>query len=240
MVERTFSKIKDEIRHIKITDPLKESKYGRFLDKIGYEDDASNWNELGDLWHFSNNTEFCKRSARYFLDELEKQFDGFLKWQESLKEFKFSETHGFHLDRPQQLFGSFCFYVYSTLESFAHEINLFYELNEDRENISIKRMSRKLIANGKGQSSLVSHLQIIESDTDLKHFFAYRNAIMHGYIYPIRFDLNGFYVKENPKRPLFSFEGMNLNLLLLSREVLRKVDNWICLGWRCFEKDELS
>jgi len=44
MATRTFTDLKDAI----ITDPSKESKYGRFLDKIGYEDKPSQWGELGD------------------------------------------------------------------------------------------------------------------------------------------------------------------------------------------------
>ena len=151
-----------------------------------------------------------------------------------------TRDHGFRIDKLRMYFSSFCFYLYAALESFAHEINIFYELNEDREKkVGILRMERLLQKHDK-DCSLINHLKTLKSDSGFMLFFDFRNAIMHGYVFPLSIDSQGFFLQGNPKDVLFSFKDMNINLLVFCRESYSKISTFICNGWRCFEVDELT
>jgi hypothetical protein len=236
---KTLSEIKRELFHVTITDPSKESKYGKFLDKLVFEYDQRGKDENWDLWYFSDNTEFCRDSAKHYLNEIEKQFSEHHKWYNALEQGELDTKHDFRADKFRRLFGCFCFYLYAALESFAHEINIFYELGERRRDVSIKRIKTQLARKGTSYS-LLGHLDLLSSDPELRTFFEYRDAIMHGYVYPLSFTKEAFFVKGSPKDALFSFSNININLLDFCKESYSKVNAFICKGWRYFEIDELS
>lgn len=236
---KDFSEIKTELYHVTISDPAKESKYGKFLDKLAMEYDRRGEDENWDLWYFSDNTEFCRDSAKHYLEEIENQFTEHHKWYSALEKGELDTKHEFRTDRLRRFFGCFCFYLYAALESFAHEVNIFYELGVNRQDVAVKRIKGQLERKGKPYA-LLSHLDSLSSDPDLRIFFEYRNAIMHGYVYPLSLSKDAFFVKGSPKDALFSFNDININLLAFCRESYSKVNGFICKGWRYFEKDELS
>lgn len=236
---KEFGEIKKEICDINISS-AKESKYGKFLDKLVSPDyDRRREDGDWDLWYFSDNTEFCKKSARYYLEEIEKQFNEHKKLRRDLDDDEALARNEFRFERLRRIFGCFSFYLYASLESFAHEINIFYELKMDRRKVSIKEME-KLLKIRRENSSLLPHLERFLSHIDVQTFRNYRDAIMHGYVFPISGHGDELFIKENPKYTPFSFEHSGLNLLGFCKKSYSEVDSFICRGWRCFENDELS
>lgn len=134
-----LNRIKQEIRKFQVSDPARESKYGKFLDKMVFDCDLRGSDPTWDLWYYSDNTEFCR-----------------------------------------------------------------------------------------------------DSDASLQLFRDYRNAVMHGYVFPLSMDASGIFIKESPKEEPFRFEGHFRNLLDFCNESFAKVSDFICTGWRCFERDELT
>jgi len=230
---KDFADIKKEIYGFEVKDPSKESKYGKFLDTLVFKYDLRGKDERWDLWYFSDNTEFCRDSAKHFLEKIKEQYGEHGKLHKSEKD------HDFRFNKLRILFGCFCFYLYAALESFAHEINIFYEIDIDRKKVGIKKIAGEL-RKRKKDCALSNHLQTMFSDTDFEKFFEYRNTVMHGYVYPISGDREGLFLKDEPKIEMFSFEGMNTNLLDFCTVSYSKVCDFICKGWRCFEIDELT
>lgn len=70
-----FSDLKKDVCDDIIQDPSKGSKYGKFLNKLVFEDDRRGKDKSWDLWYFSDNTEFCRDSAKYFLGQIDTQFN---------------------------------------------------------------------------------------------------------------------------------------------------------------------
>lgn len=232
---KSFKEIKEEISKLEIKSPLSESKYGKFLDTIvlGFDQngkyDQRGKDKRWDLWYYSNNTEFCRDSAKYFLEKIKREHEKYMELQKNKK------NHGFKFDNLRRLFGCFCFYLYAALESFAHEINIFYEINMCRRGVSITKIKKQLNKN----YTLFEHLQKAYSDKDFKDFIDYRNALMHGYVYPISGKSEGLFLKNKPRNERFSFDDMDINIMVFCDSSYSTISNLICKGWRHFEEDEL-
>jgi hypothetical protein len=132
---KSFQDIKNDSKSYSVTDPSKESRYGRFLDLlVEPQNDQRGTDPLWDLWYFSDNTEFCRGSAALYLKQIKEsatEHNLFTKLQPS----------NFSFDDLRRQFGSFSFYLYSSLDSFAHEVNLFYELGLPRIEVSISTIT---------------------------------------------------------------------------------------------------
>lgn len=209
-----------------------ESKYGKFLHRLETEHDLRNSDERWDLRYFYDNTEFCRDSAKHFLEKLREQ-------RTQLKKFHAREEHDFTSFEFRITFGCFCFYLYASLESFAHEINILYELRIDRSQVKITGMGKELEKNRK-ESALYEHFESNFSDPDFKKFLNFRNAIAHGYVYPISYTNEGIFVRDDLKTKNLSFEEMNTDLVPFCERIYSKIFDFICKGWRCFDIDELA
>jgi len=231
---KAFREIKRELYEVIIRYPERESKYGIFLDKLATEYDRRGEDELWDLWYFSLNTDFCRNSATHFLDEIRGQVAAYRK-----REGTTGIGSNFNADRLRMLHGCFCFYLYAAMESFAHEINLFYEMNLRRRSVSITRINSQL-AKERSTSVLSKHLQEMLSNPVIEGFLDYRNAIMHGYVYPISMNGDRVGIGDAPRSSLFSFGGQYLDVLDFCEKSHTNVNRLISKGWRCFEIDELS
>lgn len=229
---KDFADIKKEIYSFVVKDPLSESKYGKFLDLLAWEYDLRGKDNKWDLWYFSNNTEFCRDSAKHFLEEIKEQY-------EELKKFRNSEKNNlFRISKVRMSFGCFCFYLYAALESFAHEINIFYELNTKRK-VTITNINKEL-KNKKKDCELYKHFEIMFSDPNFKKIKEHRNAVAHGYVYPVSIKGEGCFVPDRLRIEKISFKNTNTDLLPCCQVLFTKVNNFICKGWRCFEIDELT
>jgi hypothetical protein len=95
---KEFGEIKKEIYDITIS--TGESKYGKFLNKLIIPNyDRRGENDDWDLWYFSDNTEFCKNSAEYYLEEIEKQFNEFEKFQRDFDDTESIEKNEYRPER---------------------------------------------------------------------------------------------------------------------------------------------
>ena len=83
-------------------------------------------------------------------------------------------------------------------------------------------------------------MQKFHADPDLRLFRDYRNAIMHGYSYPISSKDGKILLKSGVRAPKFSFSNMTIDSDQFFSNSFAKVDRFICGGWRCFETDELT
>jgi len=69
----------------------------------------------------------------------------------------------------------------------------------------------------------------------------YRDAIMHGYVFPISGKETGLYLKVEPKMEGFSFHGLMTDTIQsFCESSYITVTDFIGKGWRCFEADELT
>jgi len=210
----TFSDLKREIRNT----PNIEHRYGRFLDLLPKYDKRGK-DESWDLWYFQLNTEMCLKFAEYFLTRITQN------------------SPSLNFDDLRMFFGSFCTYLYASLESFAHEINIFYEMNLKRSLVGIKEIAKHLKYEKKNISS---HLQKIYSDDDFKMLFEYRNTIVHGYVYPILGMDGRLLLQTKPRIGRFSFLGDSFDTKEFCYRLFPKVQSFIKEGWKYFSKDELS
>jgi hypothetical protein len=225
---KSFQEIKESLHGVTVEGSGRAPKYGAFLEKLVTGGDRRGEDEQWDLWYFSFNTDFCRESARYFLDEICNEV---AKHKEP--------DSAFNVDMLRRLHGCLCFYLYSALESFAHEINIFYDMHQDRRMVSLKAVS-ELLAKRRGASALSKHLQEILATPVMKVFLDYRNAIMHGYVYPIRMAGEHIGIGKDPRSPLFSFDKSYYDVLDFSEKSYATVDHLIVRGWQCFEQDELT
>ena len=83
-------------------------------------------------------------------------------------------------------------------------------------------------------------MQAMESKPERRLLRDYRNAVAHGYVFPLIGESGGVSVLKQPKHAPLSFDRVSMDLGTLSRDSFRYVDEYICGGWRCFEVDELT
>ena len=204
----TLCDLKLEILNYQISDPSHESKYGKFLDKMALEYDLRGKVPAWDLWYYSDNTEFCRDSAGELLRSIECQVQEYLRFSQS-PNTEPSAPHAFRVLELRRCFGSFLFYMYASLESFAQEINIFYELPIFRRNVSIWKIGKSI----NPDKSIYSHLQSALYNDSMQLFRKYRNTVMHGYVFPLSMDSNGIFIKESPQQEPFTFQGHNRNIL---------------------------
>jgi hypothetical protein len=131
---KTWDELKEELR----VDPDRESLYGRFLDKLALGTDLRGREPVGDLWYFSENTDFCLTAASRYLRAIESQSALWLEAKGKVESLKSSK---FRMEDVRINFGCFSFYLYAALESFSHEINIFYGLDLDRKSVALARPS---------------------------------------------------------------------------------------------------
>lgn len=228
---KTFAEIKAEIRD---DSSIKHHKYGRFLDRL-IDYDQRGKQAAWDLWYFSHNTDWCIAASNQFLQEITQQGREYHAIQQNL-----SAKTALSFDKLRVSFGSFCVYLHAALESFAHETNLFYEIDMSRKDVGIKQLAKKLA--GRTEFSLSPHLQLVNpdsphADSDLKMLIAYRNRIAHGYVYPI----SGMLLKEDPpQNQIIDFEDLDVNLVDFAKNVHDRVVEFIAQGWLCFTEDKLT
>lgn len=209
----TFSDLKRKIRNI----PDIKYRYGKFLDLLPKYDRRGE-DESWDLWYFSLNTEICLKFAEYFLNKITQNSD--------------NRT----FDDLRMFLGAFCTYLYAGLESFAHETNIFYEINLKRSSVGIKQIAKHFKSKN---NNLSFHLRKIYHDDDFKMLFEYRNTIVHGYVYPMLGMDGRLLLRTNPRIGRFSFYGKSFDANEFCSRLFPKVQSFIKEGWKCFTKDEL-
>jgi hypothetical protein len=127
----------------------------------------------------------------------------------------------------------------ASLESFAHETNILYELNLPREIVTLKRIVKELKTK-QGKSKLLTHLlQCFDSD-EIKKYFEYRNSLTHGFVYPIGISDGKIFVPSQPRTWKFSFGSLDQELSSFCTPIFKSVDDLIRNGWKCFSADELT
>ncbi|HEX5270026.1 MAG TPA: hypothetical protein VFW33_06055, partial [Gemmataceae bacterium] len=145
---KAFDDLKNEIR-ISV-DGKANSKYAAFLDLlVAPANDRRGTDKRWDLWYFSDNTDFCRMSARSFLEQVKAQGQEFLKLHKE-------EDNQFTFERIRRHFGCFSFYLYAALESFSHETNILYGLEMPPKKVSITAVLENLPE----RSGLRSHLDV--------------------------------------------------------------------------------
>ncbi len=220
-----------DIKRSLIEDSNAKHTYGAFLDRLAASD-LREKDATGDLWYFSFNTDFCLDSAEHFLSEISTQILEYTKTKDSSADSKFN------FDTTRRFFGCLCFYLYSALESFAHETNLFYELNLDRRKVSITTISTAL-KKLRADCSLLAHLETALADPLVVRFLDYRNAIVHGYIFPLAGYPTGLFIKTAPRSEIFTFQDTDVELESFCNESFSRIKNLITISWIRFSRDEL-
>jgi hypothetical protein len=225
----TFAQVKLEIR----ADPNPARRYSRFLDKLALEYDNRGKLDAWDIWYFSLNTDFCLDSAKHYLEE----FNDSVVAYKSLAERRKEARGKYDPDKLRRSFGSLLFYLYAALESFSHEANILYELKLQRRSVSLKRISEEL----RGRDcKLWAHLEEFLSKPNVQMLREYRDAVGHGYVYPVSGSKSMLLLKQKPKMPIFLFSEINVDFSTFVASSFSNVNEFICDGWRCFSLDELS
>lgn len=235
---KTLSDIKREIFEIVIQDPSSESKYGRFLDKLVLDEDRRGIDPDWDLWYFSDNTEFCMESAKCFMNAINKQISDHGRFVKDLDRKQPAET-SFEFKKLRRLMGCFFFYLCSALESFAHEINIFYDLKKNRKDVTLFKI-QKIVLSQRADCALCGHMKAMKSQPVHRILRTYRNAFAHGYVFPITADNGSIYISDHPQDPQFSFASSTKDLATVAELAKQYMNKYIYNGWRCFEQDELT
>jgi hypothetical protein len=205
-------------------------RYSRFLDLLLPEIDKPDRDPNWDLWFFSDNTTFCMDSAKIICDEILKLG---VKYR-IIQQDKNADVK-FNFIDIRRKFAVYCMFLYATLESFAHEVNIFYECKCSRRAVQITKIGSKL-CQGK---TLKNHLHTIDNDPDIKFLIEYRHAIAHGYVFPISGTSDGLFLTKAP-REVFNFNSHDLELFSFSGTIYDKIFRFINEGWKCFSNDELG
>jgi len=186
-------------------------RYSRFLDLLLPEIDKPDRDPNWDLWFFSDNTTFCMDSAKIICDEILK-----LGAQYRIIQQDNNADVKFNFIDIRRKFAAYCMFLYATLESFAHEVNIFYECSLQRFDVKISKIASRLREVRRG-ASLNDHLRKIDAsqneiDEDIKFLFQYRNAIVHGYVFPISGTSSGIFLTKKP-REVVTFNSSDLELI---------------------------
>lgn len=222
----TLADIKGIIRQ----DADQSFRYSRFLKLLQPEIDKPDRDPNWDLWFFSDNTTFCRDSARIIRDEILEHGAQYRIIQQDKNAdviFNFIDI--------RRKFATYCMFLYATLESFAHEVNIFYDCEYPRRTVQITKIATKL-CQGK---TLKNHLDQINTDDDIKFLIEYRHAIAHGYVFPISGTSDGLFLTKAP-RDLLNFSSHDRELFLFSGIIYDKIYTFINEGWKCFSNDELG
>ena len=225
----TFAEIKLKIR----ADPDLRDRYSHFLDELWRYNENMRKISSWDIWYFSDNTDFCLDSAKHYRDEFDLLIAAYKSFQEEKREVR----DGFTFNKVRRVFGSLFFYLYAALESFAHETNILYDLKLQRRKVSINRVSIEL---KKKRCKLDAHMKTFLEKPNVKMFITYRDAIMHGYVYPLSGSKKSLLLKRNPKIEPFSFSDVDQNFEHFVDSSFSEVKEFIRDGWKCFSLDELS
>ncbi len=226
----------DDVKDIIRKDADQNLRYSRFLKLLEPEIDKANMDPNWDLWYFSHNTTFCIDSAKIIRDEIlecEAQYKTKQQDKNADVEFTFIDL--------RRKFAACCMFLYATLESFAHEVNIFYECKRPRRDVKISTIAAEL-CQGK---TLKNHLKKIntsradDTDQDIKLLIEYRNAIVHGYVFPISGTSDGLFLTKAP-RQIFTYNSHDFELFSFSGRIYDKIFNFIVDGWKCFSSDELG
>lgn len=231
----TFADLKLEIRE----SGRHTGRYGAFLDKLQLAGiKKPRQDPAWDIWYFSDNTEFCLRSSKQYLTELDNVRDGLARLRAARHHNSEKvDRSNFTSDQFRRTFCNFCLYLYAAVESFLHETNILYELATERRHVSFGEIKRRL-----SRCSLIDHMNDFSADSDVQRFIDYRNAFVHGYVFPISGTVDGRLLLKtvDPRNGPFSFAEMDVDANKFAAAIFAKVDKFICNGWRCFERDELT
>jgi len=215
-------------------------RYSRFLKLLQPEIDKPDRDHNWDLWFFSDNTTFCMDSARIICDEI---LEHGVQYYRTIQQHKNADV-GFTFIDLRRKFASYCMFLYAAVESFLHEVNFFYECSLQRFDVKISKIAPRLREVRRG-ASLNDHLHKIyaspneEIDDDIKFLFEYRNAIVHGYVFPISGTSSGIFLTKKP-REVVTFNSSDLELISFCKRIYDKIFDFINDGWKCFSVDELG
>lgn len=145
----------------------------------------------------------------------------------------------FTYDDIRRTHGSFCFYLYAAIESFLHEVNLFYELEIPRRYVQLDRI-RKEVRKNHRDAKICDHINEYSRNPIIKGFREYRNAVAHGRVYPMKGVGNQIGIGSDPFNQPFNIESGYYDILDFCERSITNVDSLIVQGWRCFEADELT
>jgi hypothetical protein len=73
----------------------------------------------------------------------------------------------------------------------------------------------------------------------LKFLFEFRNAIVHGYVFPISGTSSGIFLTKKP-REVVTFNSSDLELISFCKRIYDKIFDFITEGWKSFSVDELG
>jgi hypothetical protein len=205
-------------------------RYSRFLKLLQPEIDKPDRDPNWDLWFFSDNTTFCRNSARIICVEI---LEHGVQYR-IIQQDKNADVI-FNFIDIRRKFAAYCMFLYAALESFAHEVNIFYDCKCQRRAVKISTIAKKL-CQGK---TLKNHLDKINADEDIKFLIEYRHAIAHGYVFPISGTSDGLFLTKAP-RDVLNFNSHNRELFSFSESICDKIFNYIDEGWKCFSSDELG
>ncbi len=224
----TFDEIKNKIKE---TD--EPERYGGFLTMLERNEQNST-NPKWDITYFSNNTEFCINSAKMNLNKMRELSENFkLMLQGNTDECSFS------FDELRRELGSFCVFLSAALDSFAHETNILYGCGKNRRDVELLKILKCSKLDGK---ALGEHLSSVKPGNDLDFDFlrGYRNAVAHGYVFPVNGSKDGLFLAKNPRGEMVEKKLCELELVSFFERIFDKIDIFIKEGWMCFSKDELS
>jgi len=135
-------------------------------------------------------------------------------------------------------------FLYAAVEFFLHEVNFFYECSLQRFDVKISKIAPRLREVRRG-ASLNDHLHKIDAsqneeiDDDIKFLFEFRNAIVHGYVFPISGTSSGIFLSKKP-REVVTFNSSDLELISFCKRIYDKIFDFITEGWKSFSVDELG
>jgi hypothetical protein len=239
MLDPTQSMTLADIKGIIRQDADQSFRYSRFLILLQPEIDKPDRDPNWDLWFFSDNTTFCRDSAKIIRDEILEYGAQYRIIQQDK-----NADVGFTFIDLRRKFASYCMFLYAAVESFLHEVNLFYECGLQRFDVKISKIAPRLREVRRG-ASLNDHLHKIyasqnkEIDDDIKFLFEYRNAIVHGYVFPISGTSSGIFLTKKP-REVVTFNSSDLELISFCKRIYDKISDFINDGWKCFSVDELG
>jgi hypothetical protein len=222
----TLADIKGIIRQ----DADQTFRYSQFLKLLQPDIDKPDKDPNWDLWYFSNNTSFCMDSARIICDEI---LEHGVQYCRTTQQHKNADV-GFTFMDLRRKFASYCMFLYATLESFLHEVNIFYECGLRRFDVKFSKIAFRLREVRRG-ASLNDHLHKIDAkknkeiDEEIKFLFEYRNAIVHGYVFPISGIHSGIFLTKEPRK-VVTFNSSDLELISFCKHIYDKIFDFINKG----------
>lgn len=232
MYDTNFEKIKKSVQASDIT----EHRYSYLLDLL-IEHDMRGADSDWDLWYFAKNTDDCFCFARYHLKELAAMAKKLDTWNSNGKNGKLR----FNTNDARRSFCSFCSFLCTTLDSFAHEINILYQLEIQRHRVSFKSVPRHLKQRDRSWD-LISHMEMMVQRPCFLLLDEYRNSLAHGFVQPLTIGKDDWYLNDldnKRQNPIKMSNVRNIGMVNFSSDIYREIDEFLKKGWQCFTHDQL-